>query len=63
MTNAQCQAYAIIAIRELIRDGVIQGDVNEACRAIDRELYYLFDFISEKEAEKKAIRILQGMIK
>ena len=63
MTNAQCQAYAIIAIRELIRDGVIQGDVNEACRAIDRELYCLFDMVSEDEAEEKAIRILQGMIK
>ena len=63
MTNAQCQAYAVIAVRNLIRDDIIKADTKDACRAIDRELYYLFDFISEKEAEKKAIRILQGMIK
>lgn len=63
MTNAQCQAYAVIAARNLIRDGIIKADTKEACRAIDRELYCLFDFIGEEEAEEKAIMILQGMIK
>lgn len=60
MTNAQCQAYAVIAVRNIIRDGIIKADTKDACRAIDRELYDLFDLISEEEAEEKAIRILEG---
>lgn len=63
MTNTQCQAYAVIAVRNLVRDGIIKADANEACRAIDRELYCLLDFIGEEEAEEKAVRILQGVIK
>ena len=63
MTNAQCRAYAVIAVRNLIRDGIIKADTKDACREIDHELYCLFDFISEEDAEEKANRILQGMIK
>lgn len=57
MTNAQCQAYAIIAVQNLIRDGIIKANAKEVYRAIYRELYYLFDEISEEEeAEERAAK-------
>lgn len=60
MTNAQCQAYAVIAVRNLIRDGIIKSNIKKVYRAIDRELYQLFDEIGEEEAEERAARILTG---
>lgn len=60
MTNAQCQAYAVIAVRNLIRDGIIKANIKKVYRAIDRELYQLFDEIGEEEAEERAARILTG---
>jgi hypothetical protein len=60
VTNAQCQAYAVIAVRNLIRDGIIKSNIKKVYRAIDRELYQLFDEIGEEEAEERAARILTG---
>jgi hypothetical protein len=60
VTNAQCQAYAVIAVRNLIRDGIIKANIKKVYRAIDRELYQLFDEIGEEEAEERAARILTG---
>jgi hypothetical protein len=59
MTNAQAQAYAVIALKRLMTEGYIQGD-KHLCRLLDHEMYALFDTMSEEEAEEKANRILEG---
>lgn len=59
MTNAQCQAYAVIAMRNLIRAGIIKAGPITACHALNNELYLLFDKIGEEEAEERAYRILR----
>jgi hypothetical protein len=61
MTNAQAQAYAIIALRNLLREkGWHAADIKDYCKYLDREMYDLMDIMSEEEAEQKANRILQG---
>jgi hypothetical protein len=61
LTNAQAQA--VVALRNLIKDGTIKADnTARACRALDREMYGLMDMVSEEDAEVKAGRILEGVI-
>lgn len=60
MTNEQCQAYAVIAIRNLIKAGIIKGKVQDICTEVDCELYCLFDVMTAEEAEAKAAKILQN---
>lgn len=47
MTNSQAQAYAVVAMTRL-------GYDRETIRAVEREMYYLFDVLTEEEAEEKA---------
>ncbi len=63
MTNAQAQGYAVVTLRNLIKNGIVKADTTEACRAIYRGMYDLMDIMSEEEAEEKSIRVLQGMVK
>lgn len=62
MTNAQCRAYAVIALRNLIKAGIIKAGPMTACHAIKNEIYLLLDEIGEEEAEERAYRILRGDI-
>lgn len=59
MTNEQAQAYAIIAIKNLIKAGKIKAD-GFVYNDIRWELFRLFDEIDEDEAEERAARILTG---
>lgn len=59
MTNEQCQAYAIIAIRNLAKAGKIKADVF-TYNDLRWELFRLFDEIGEDEAEERAAKILAG---
>lgn len=63
MTNAQAQAYAVIALNRLIGSGYTKTtgcEKKQLCKLLDREMYDLMDIMSEEEAEEKAIRILEG---
>lgn len=61
MTNAQAQAYAVMALKSLVEDGIIKvKNITEACQKLDHEMYRQFDNWEEEVAEKKAIRILEG---
>lgn len=59
MTNAQCQAYAIIALRNLIQDGTIKTIDKNIYHTMDHELYCIFDRVGEETAEIEAKRILE----
>jgi hypothetical protein len=63
LTNSQAQGYAVVALRNLIKRGIVKADVQTTSLALDCEMYYLMDMVSEEEAEEKAGRILQGMVK
>ena len=60
MTNAQAQAYAVLAVKNLLEYEIIRGSKKEACSAVDHEMKVLFDELEEEVAERKAIRILEG---
>jgi hypothetical protein len=61
MTNAQAQAYAVIALRNLLKEkGWHSKDIKDYCKYLDKEMYWLFDIVSEEEAEEKANKILEG---
>ncbi|MHB1681523.1 MAG: hypothetical protein ACYCYO_01665 [Bacilli bacterium] len=51
MTNAQAQAYAVIASRNI---GI--ADVS-MLKKLDYEMYRLFDELTEQEAELKALKL------
>ena len=51
MTNSQAQAYAVIALRNI---GVTDVDM---LKRLDHEMYRLFDEMTEKEAERKALKL------
>ncbi|MGE5631398.1 MAG: hypothetical protein ACM3TR_09915 [Caulobacteraceae bacterium] len=56
MTNKQAQAYAVIALKEMLREGFL---VAGACQKLDGKMDRLFSEMTEAEAEEKANRILQ----
>jgi hypothetical protein len=58
--DTQAQAYAIIAVKRLLQYEIIRGSIKEATSAIKAEMKVLFDELTEEEAERKSIRILQG---
>jgi hypothetical protein len=60
MTNTQAQAYAIIALKSLIEDGIVKADATKVYHALDHEMHSQFDNWDEETAEKRAIRILMG---
>jgi hypothetical protein len=62
MTNAQAQAYAVIALKRLMGSGYVRiynRSQKELCRLLDGEMYCLFDTFTEEEAEEKAGRIFE----
>jgi hypothetical protein len=60
MTSNQAQAYAVIALNELILAGVIKvEDKNEVLRRMEKEMFVVIHSIREQEAERKAENILQ----
>lgn len=61
MTNAQAQGYAIIALKNLIDAGTIKTNNKNIFRALDHELYGIFNMVGEEEAELIAEQILQDM--
>lgn len=54
MTNAQAQAYAVVALHNI---GITDPSV---LQRLDHEMYSLFDLFDEGEIERKAQRLLQG---
>lgn len=62
MTNNEAQAYAVVALFDLIqRQEVKVGkarDVNGALRALDSTMYYLMDRYSEEEIVEKMEKIM-----
>jgi hypothetical protein len=60
LTNAQAQAYAIIAVKNLTKDGTIKADESTVYHELDHEMHCLFDVTDEETAERRAIKILQG---
>jgi hypothetical protein len=63
LTNSQAQGYAVLALKNLIKRGIVKADTTKACCALDREMYDIMDMVDEEEAEEKATRILRGMVK
>jgi hypothetical protein len=62
MTNSQAQGYAVVALRNLLREkGWHTADIKDYCKYLDREMYDLMDIMFEEEAEEKASKILQGV--
>ena len=50
MTNSEAQAYAIAALNNLIKAGIIRVTNNKSLLSkLDSEMYYLFDRYSECE--------------
>lgn len=62
MTNTEAQSYAVVALRNLIKAGIIKTvNITEVLHKLDSEMHYLFDFYSEDEMQKMANRLLMGM--
>lgn len=59
MTNAQCSAYTIIALSNLIKAGMIKTSRKNIYQVFDHELYGIFDMVGEEEVEEKAAQILE----
>lgn len=50
MTNPEAQAYAMVALNNLIKAGIIRVTNNKSLLLkLDSEMYYLFDRYSEDE--------------
>ena len=55
MTNSEAQAYAVLALKDLMARNIITAkDELQALRALESEMHYLFDMLSEYEATEKA---------
>ena len=62
MTNNQAQAYAIIAIENLIDAGIITSiSKRKTIESVTNEIIYLMGMHTEGEAEKRAQAILDRM--
>jgi len=54
MTNNEAQAYAVVGLSNLIKNGVIKvKDRKDVLIELDREMYYLMDNYSEDEIVNK----------
>ncbi|HZJ78297.1 MAG TPA: hypothetical protein VFD52_05830 [Clostridia bacterium] len=59
MTNAQAQGYAVMALRNLLREkGWHPTDIRDYCRYLDMEMHVLMDFISEEIVLKQIQKAL-----
>ena len=59
MTNNEAQAYAVVGLSNLIKNGVIKvKDRKDALIELDREMYYLMDNYSEDEIVNKMKHIM-----
>ena len=62
MTNAQAQGYAVVALKNILKDkGWHPKDIKDYCRYLDREMYNLMDIMDETTAEGVAVKILQDL--
>jgi hypothetical protein len=58
MTNNESQAYAVVALNNLIKARVVKvKNTKDILRKLDREMYYLMDRYSEDEIVGKAYQI------
>ena len=54
MNNNEAQAYAVVGLSNLIKNGVIKvKDRKDVLIELDREMYYLMDNYSEDEIVNK----------
>lgn len=54
MTNSEAQAYAVVGLSNLIKNGFIKvKDKKDVLIELDREMYYLMDNYSEDEIVNK----------
>lgn len=53
ITNAQAQAYAIMAVKNLIEDGVIKADISKTCWLLDRESSNCLMSLKKKPQKEK----------
>lgn len=61
MTNSEVQAYAIVALNNLIKAGFIKTINNKILLSkLDSEMYYLFDRYPEEEVVYLMERIMMG---
>ena len=63
MTNAQAQAYAVMALHDMIKNGEISTkgkSIDEACHKLNRQMHWIFDQYTEKQAESIGDKILEG---
>jgi len=59
MTNNEAQAYAVVGLSNLIKNGVIKvKDKKDVLIELDREMYYLMDNYSENEIVNKMKHIM-----
>jgi len=59
MTNSEAQAYAVVGLSNLIKNGVIKvKDRKDVLIELDREMYYLMDNYSEGEIVNKMKHIM-----
>jgi len=62
MDNSEAQAYAIVALNNLIDAGVIKvKNAKDILKRLDREMYYLMDRYSENEVFAHANKIMIGV--
>jgi len=63
MTNSEAQAYAMVALNNLIKAGIIKAKNNKnILDSLDREMYYLFDRYSEDEVVELMENIMIGEV-
>jgi len=59
MNNNEAQAYAVVGLSNLIKNGVIKvKDRKDVLIELDREMYYLMDNYSEDEIVNKMKHIM-----
>ena len=64
MTNTQAQGYAVIALRNILREKSWHpADIKNYCRYLDSEMCDLMDFLTTEEAAEKAGLILRKEVK
>lgn len=61
MTNSQAQAYALLALRNLLSSGNLinaKVELKKILKALNGEMHYLMDCVSEEEAEERVNKIM-----
>lgn len=63
MTNSEAQAYAVVALNDLFKAGIVKlgskvRNANEVLNKLDSAMYYLMDMYSEDEIVEKMERVM-----